>query len=220
MLIACWSVKGGSGTSTVAAALAIRLAQRQRTLLVDLCGDQPALLGLTEPSGPGFWDLARLGATSPGDAVARLEIPVAEQLSLLAAGEDVDGSSTGTPTRTDVSHVGRLLAADPRAVVLDCGVVGTGPAAVLAAEATRSLLVIRPCYLALRRAAPIVIRPSGVVIVREVGRALGAADVAAVIGAPIVAEIDVDPALARTIDAGLLVARLPRRVSQALRHAA
>ena len=62
MLLACWSVKGGSGTTVVAAALALLLAQRSPAgaLLADLAGqeglggDGAAVLGLDEPSSPGL----------------------------------------------------------------------------------------------------------------------------------------------------------------------
>ena len=52
----CWSAKGGSGTTVVAAALALVLARQQPTTLVDLAGDIPAALGLPQPSGPGVAD--------------------------------------------------------------------------------------------------------------------------------------------------------------------
>jgi hypothetical protein len=83
-----------------------------------------------------------------------------------------------------------------------------------------SLLVLRPCYLALRRAVAAPFRPSGVVLVREPGRALTRRDVEAVLGVPVRAEVDVDPAIARAVDAGLLTARLPRGLERALRDAA
>ena len=66
-------------------------------------------------------------------------------------------------------------------VVVDAGVLhsdnGLPPAAIelawkLAAEADRSILVTRACYLALRRTASLTLRPSGVVLVAEAGRAL------------------------------------------------
>ena len=74
----------------------------------------------------------------------------------------------------------------------------------------RSYLVVRNDYLALRRA--LVAPPTtGVVLVLEPDRSLGRRDVVDVIGVPIVAELAVSPAVARSIDAGLLVsARRPR----------
>ncbi len=53
-------------------------------------------------------------------------------------------------------------------------------------------------------------------LVDEPGRSLTAADVARAIGAPVVAEVAVDPAIARAVDAGLLAARLPRAMVKSL----
>ena len=80
-----------------------------------------------------------------------------------------------------------LLGADGRPVVVDCGTFGASepPPEVqveLAAAAACSLLVLRPCFLALRHAARMPLRATGVVLLTEAGRALGARDVAAVLG--------------------------------------
>ena len=83
-----------------------------------------------------------------------------------------------------------------------------------------SLLVVRPCFLALRRAVAAPVRPSGIVLVREAGRALTRRDVEEALQVPVRAEIDLEPAIARAVDAGLLATRLPRSLAQALRHAA
>jgi hypothetical protein len=91
---------------------------------------------------------------------------------------------------------------------------------VLAAAATVSLLVMRPCYLALRRAAAAPIAPSGVVVVHEPDRSLGVAEVEDVLGVPVVAEVAYDPAIARAVDSGLLGQRLPRGLERSLRDAA
>jgi hypothetical protein len=44
--------------------------------------------------------------------------------------------------------------------------------------------------------------------------------VEAAVGAPVVATLTLDPAVARAIDAGLLAARLPRLIQRQLRDAA
>ncbi|MFP5377593.1 MAG: hypothetical protein ACLGIO_12540, partial [Acidimicrobiia bacterium] len=133
--------------------------------------------------------------------------------------------------------VGPALAAalaGVRAVVVDAGVigggmggdgvggdgVGGGAAVELALAATASLLVLRPCFLALRRAVAAPLRPSGVVLVDEPGRSLGVADVEAALGVPTVAVVPWGPAVARRVDAGLLGASLPRNQARALRRAA
>jgi len=54
------------------------------------------------------------------------------------------------------------------------------------------------------------------VVVREPGRALSNDDVTRAIGAPLAAEVPVDPTIARSIDAGLLAARLPGELVRTL----
>jgi hypothetical protein len=86
--------------------------------------------------------------------------------------------------------------------------------------AEHSLLVTRPCFIALRRAQQLVVRPTGIVLVDEPGRALTSSDVEHALGVPVVAEVRLDPAVARAVDAGLMVARLPRSLVASLRCAA
>jgi hypothetical protein len=113
-----------------------------------------------------------------------------------------------------------VLAAAAVEVVVDAG-CGPPPPALVDGDA-RSLLVTRACYLALSRACRLP-RPDGVILVAESGRSLGIADVASAVGAPVVARVAVDPAIARAVDAGLLAAKLPHgmlKALQALRVAA
>ncbi|MDP9419577.1 MAG: hypothetical protein M3P53_05435 [Actinomycetota bacterium] len=216
VLIACWSAKGGSGTTVVSVALAACLARSSPSgaLLADLGGDVPAVLGLPEPSGPGLGEWLASGHGVPADALRRLEVPAPAGLAVLCTGSDLPSA----PGRAEV--LAAVLAADPRPVIVDCGSTGHVPGATLAASASASLLVLRPCYLALRHAVRAPLRPSGIILVREPGRSLGRRDVEEVVGAPVRAEIDVDPAIARAVDAGLWPLRLPRSVQRALRHAA
>ncbi len=216
MLIACWAANGGSGTTVVSVALATVLARGapQGALLVDLDGDVPAVLGIAEPSGPGIAGWLAAGAAVPPDALGRLELPVTEGLSLLPAG----GPLLPEGDRGEV--LAALLAVEDRPVVVDCGTDPTGPRLAVAAAASRSLLVLRPCYLALRRAMAAPLRPSGVILVDEPGRALGADDVGAVLGVPVRAVVAYEPRIARTVDAGLLVHRLPGSMARALGRAA
>lgn len=205
----CWAAKGGSGTTVVAAALALSVAPP--VVLVDLAGDLPAVLGLEAPAGPGVADWARSDA--PAERLADLAVPVGDGVALVPRG---DG-----PVDAGTDRWAELTATLSRAaarVVIDAG---TGcPPLVLHELADRSLLVTRSCYVALRRAVAMPVRPSGVVLVEEAGRALRAADVEAAIGAPVLATVGVDPAVARAVDAGLLTARLPRAIQRDLRGAA
>jgi hypothetical protein len=113
-----------------------------------------------------------------------------------------------------------LLSADDRDVVVDCGTDPSGVALVVAARASRSILVTRPCFLALRRCTTLPLRPSEVVLLTEPGRALGRTDVERTVGAPVVAEVAVDPQVARAVDAGLLTSRLPRAFAREVGRAA
>jgi hypothetical protein len=59
-----------------------------------------------------------------------------------------------------------------------------------------------------------------VVLVREPDRALDADDVGAVLGVPVRAVVPYDRRIARAVDAGLLVDRIPAGVARALGRAA
>jgi hypothetical protein len=72
----------------------------------------------------------------------------------------------------------------------------------------------------MRRAQALGIRPSGVVLVREHGRSIDRFAVADLVGAPVIAQIDHDPAIARAVDAGKLVRRTPRPLTRQLRSLA
>lgn len=238
MMICCWSSKGGSGTSVVAAALAVAAARRPHgSLLVDLCGDQPAVLGRSEPGGPGVLDWLSDGVDAPPDALGRLEIDVIPGLRLLPAGSadepgmvDDPGAAGGAgggganrdrDCREQAALLVHLLSSQQRQVVVDAGRVDGSPdtgAWMMATSAAVSLLVVRPCYLALRRAVASGVRPTAVVVVTEPWRALTSTDVADVVGAPVVAEIAVEGSVARAVDAGLLATRLPRLLDRALRE--
>ncbi|MGH9153294.1 MAG: hypothetical protein ACRD03_13055, partial [Acidimicrobiales bacterium] len=89
MLVACWSVKGGSGTTVVAAALAMVLASADAkgVTLVDLGGDLPAALGVPEPAGPGVGEWLGAGDGVGPDALRRLEVEVAPGVALVTRGD-------------------------------------------------------------------------------------------------------------------------------------
>lgn len=219
MLISCWSAKGGAGTTVVAAALALTLARSRPSgaLLADFGGDAAAVLGVPEPDGPGIRDWLRAGPRATPDSLGRLEVDVGPGLALLPqGGPAIDPSRPGPASADPVPVIGPLLAADARDVVADCGTLlgpegwDQGVRALVATAAPTSLLVTRPCYVALRRALRCPIRPTGVVVVREPGRALGPAEVEDVVGVEVVACVEVDAAVARAVDAGILAARLPR----------
>lgn len=222
MLISAWSAKGGAGTTVVTVGLAAALQERtgDDVLLVDLAGDLPAAMGAAEPA-TGLTDWMAAGPDVTLDALARLEVATPmRHVGLLPLGN----ARAWSPDRLG-ALVG-ILAADSRTVVVDAGVlsrlagdqIGMGEA--VTARADVSLLVTRACYLALRRAMQLGRRPDGVVVVRENGRALDGGDVQRLLDAPVVAKVDIDPAVARLVDSGLLASRPPRGFTRSLRRAA
>ena len=84
MLIACWSVKGGSGTTVVATVLALLHARAGGALVADLVGDVPAALGIPEPPGPGLAAWLAAADDVGADALDRLAVAVAPGLDLHA----------------------------------------------------------------------------------------------------------------------------------------
>lgn len=203
MLTVCWSPKGGVGTSVVAAALAIRTAAAgTQTLLVDLDGDQPSILGVDTPPGPGIGDWMEAGSEVPVDALAELETDVVDHLRLLHRG---DPAGLARPDRLEV--LAAVLAGSSRAVIVDAGRSSEMGRWWSAGDA--SVLVIRPCYLGLRRVGRLA-SDCEVVVVDEPGRALTVADVNAATGASLRCRLPWDPAVARAVDAGILASRMPR----------
>lgn len=211
MLTLCWSAKGGSGTTSVAAALA--LAHDRPTLLIDLCGDLGLALGLGDSDLPQLPDW--IASDAPADRLHHLERAVVANVSLISSPEPVARGLRAERWSELAAHLRRE--ALTREVVVDAG---TGaPPAPLVAGADRSLLVTRACYLSLRRAARITTRPTGVVLIDEPGRSLSSDDIVAALGVPVVATILADPKIARAIDAGLMVSRLPHACLDELRAA-
>ncbi len=107
-----WSAKGGVGTTVVATAVALASADSRSTLLVDLAGDVELLFGRAPArTGLGQWLDAE---NPPPDALSRLEIDLAPNLSLLpwgqesgdgrleeAAGRTEDGGNESAPPVTE-----------------------------------------------------------------------------------------------------------------------
>jgi hypothetical protein len=153
------------------------------------------------------------------DALERLLVPVTSDLTLLP-----QGSSRVEPWAPSRARaLADALDALRRRVVVDAGSRSAcdeaGRHQCLVEELARrgtSLLVTRACYLSLRRAVRSELRPDAAVLVVEPGRSLDAAAVADVLGVPVTARIDLDPAVARAVDAGLLVRRTPRPLARAV----
>jgi len=177
-----------------------------------LAGDIPSALGIAEPSGEGISNW--LQQQQP-PTIQSLQIPVTARVSLIPRGDGplmhhalTTEHCNALATELDTSH---------ELTVVDAG---SGHIPQLVNNATTSLLVIRPCYLALRKAAHLAVKPHGIVLINEPGRSLGKRDVESVVGAPVLVELPLDPTIARCVDAGLLASRIPTLLSQHLAHVA
>ena len=219
MIVCFWSPKGGSGTSVIAAAAALVLAREAPARLADLAGDQPAVLGLAADPDQGLRDWLRAGPEAPSDALDRFAIDAGSRLTLLPSGlTDASGASPEAG-----AALGVALRADPRSTVVDVGVLteGRDPALhALVEVADASVIVVRGCYLALRRAVRVELTDAaaGAMFVEEGGRALGTHDVANVLGVPVLATVALRASTARAVDAGVLPTRLPDALARPVRE--
>lgn len=162
-------VKGGQGTSLIAAAYALTLAKQEPVRLLSHDVDTT---------------LAMLGEASSTDR------PVKINDNLWVSNID--------DYREECHYV------------IDAGFE-------LPAFSQRILLVLRPCYLALRKAMNAPFTADGIVLVGEPQRALQKADVEDVTGIKVITEIPWKPAISTAVDAGLLAARLPTTLERAMR---
>jgi len=197
----------------VSAALALTLAQRNTATvrIVDLAGDIPSALGIAEPSGEGVMNWLQQQHVP----IQSLQIPVTARVSLIPRGND--SLLHHNLTAEHCNSLATELDTSNELTVVDAG---SGHIPQLINNATTSLLVIRPCYLALRKAAHLSVKPHGIVLINEPGRSLGKRDVESVVGAPVLVELPLDPTIARCVDAGLLASRIPTVLSQHLAHVA
>lgn len=204
MSIIFTSPKGGNGTTVIAASYALLSAHRgQKTVIIDLCGDIPATLGMPEPSGPGINDWLSETYSSHNESLFSLGQELSDNVLVVHRGSQF---ITGEP-RWDA--LAECLAHSKFAVVLDAGVAVVPP--VLAQAVTTVATVVKPCYLTLRRAINVT-KPITVYVVKEEGRALTVDDVKHVLGVSMATVVPYNPAIARAVDAGLL----PSRVVQLL----
>jgi hypothetical protein len=209
-LTVCWSAKGGTGTTVVAACWALEASMP--SVLVDIAGDLHLALGIPAPSGQGLSDWFE------SDAPPRSVLDLAIQLD--ATTRLIPRGPTPIPYRAPRwAELGRWMAASDLEFVADAGLgptpVGFPPGDALVdggRPQARSLLVTRACYIALARAQSLGERPDGIVLIEESGRGLSAADIARSLNAPIVAKIAYDPLIGRATDCGLLAGKLPRSI--------
>jgi hypothetical protein len=211
MLLALWSPKGGSGTSVLAAACALMLAREGGgARLADLGGDQPAIFGLGTEPDPGLADWLAAGVEAPPDALERLSVAAASGIVLVPRGA-AERALAPVPAAEAGAALAVVLRDGPVPTVVDVGTPITAAGRALVEVADVSVLVIRSCYLALRRAvrSPLVERAAGVALFEEPNRSLGPRDVRDVLDLPVLARVPVRSSVARAVDAGVLATRMP-----------
>jgi len=211
------SPKGGCGASVVSTALAALLStavidrdRRLSTRLVDLGGDQPAILGVgTPPHGITNWLV-----DAAGQRLADLTAPVTDQLSIVPFGSGRLPPSDSAAWSVFASALTHDTSAHH--TVIDAGLV-TLPDS-LYEHSDLHIVVVQPCYLALRRAVvdPRLKQVDGLVVVRPPHRVLNDRDVENVLGVSVLASVPVDHDVARRVDSGLLHSRLPEVLRLAL----
>ncbi len=211
MLLALWSPKGGSGTSVLVAAAALVLARRaEGARVADLVGDQPAIFGLASDPEAGLSEWLAAGAAAPVDALARFSVVAAPGVALLPKGSD-ERVLAPLPSAEAGAALAVALRDGSVPTIVDAGRAEQPAHRAIVEVADASVVVLRGCYLALRRAvhSPLLARSAGVVLVEEGGRSLGASEVADVLDRPVIARLPVRAPIARAVDAGVLASRLP-----------
>ena len=193
------SPKGGNCTTVTATAYALLVAARgTHTVLIDLCGDVPAAAGMAEPTTPGINDWLSESSTSDAQTLVTLGTPFDNGLVIVHRGSSF---VEGQPRWSDLANAISTL---PMNIVIDAGT--TFLPDELRRAVTHVTMVVKPCYLSLRRASRMQ-RPTQLFVVCEESRALTIKDVGHVLGMPVTCEIPYTSAISRAVDAGMLPSR-------------
>jgi len=223
MLIALWSATGGSGTSVLTTACALVLARQAREAghatgvrVADLAGDLPAVFGLGADPDVGLADWLDAGPEAPTEALDRLLVEIAPGVALLPRGRGPRIATT-LPAPESGAALAVALGLGSLPVLVDCGTAREPAVRAVVEVADVAIVVLRGCYLALRRAvhAPPLEHTAGVVLLDEAGRSLGANEIGEVLDLPVLARIPVKDTIARAVDAGVLPTRLPEPLARA-----
>jgi hypothetical protein len=193
------SPKGGNCTTVTATAYALLLAASGTpTVLIDLCGDIPAAAGMAEPTTPGVNDWLGESSTSNAQSLVTMGTPFDNDLVIVHRGSSF---VEGQPRWADLANAITTL---PMNIIIDAGTSFIPDE--LRQAVSHITMVVKPCYLSLRRASRMQ-RPTQLFVVCEDGRALTRKDVGHVLGMPVTCEIPYTPAISRAVDAGMLPTR-------------
>lgn len=200
--------RGGQGTTTVATVLAVLSAGHQPTLLTTTQVDD--VCALTGTPRPG---MSSTTSICPNLTLTSAAQPTRDHHGQLTRSIGGEGGRDTRPHLADGPGANEAGCWQAGVSVVDLGrldQVNDAESQDQEADVVRWLVVRGPCYLSLRAAVEHRWEPDGIVLLTEPGRALSAADVSDVLGAPVVAQVPVEAAVARVIDAGLLLARIHR----------
>ncbi len=218
MVITGWSVKGGSGTTVVCAALAATLARTAPTVLVDLCGDAPALFGRATVHRQGLLDWITADGSVGPEAIGNLidQSRRGDGPDLLAASapdSSEDWAAPLTVRQRQRLEVGMgWLAETYDRVVVDAGSLRETAADVVIGLSTASVLVIRPCTMSVRAALRSKRSVVGTVVVGSGSGSLRAHDLEALLGVPVFGHVPTDRSIPAAVDAGTFGVRIPRQL--------
>jgi hypothetical protein len=175
------------------------------------------VFGLGADPEVGLADWLAAGVEAPTDALDRLLVEVAPGVALLPCGGIALTPTSAAPEAGAALAVGLASATSP--VLVDCGTARAPALQAVVEVADVALVVLRSCYLSLRRAvnSPCLRHTAGVVLLDESERTIGASQIGDVLDLPVLARIAVDARIARAVDAGVLSTRLPDPLARAAR---
>ncbi len=230
MVIAGWSVKGGSGTTVMCAALAAVWSRSVPTVLVDLCGDAPALFGRSTAPKRGLLDWSHAHSSVGPRSLADLidASTVRGTPDLLCLGEAQQSAASGGRAPATKDQLSRLeegvlwLAQAYDRVVIDAGSAVDAHANAVVDLSTVGLLMMRPCTITIRAALQSRRAVMGAVLNGSGGGTLRAHDVEALLGVPVFGHVPSVRAIPAAVDAGTFGNRIPRQLHapvRAIHHA-
>jgi Mrp family chromosome partitioning ATPase len=230
MVITMWSVKGGSGVSTLCTVVAAALngSSPESALLVDmgdgdlrgmLSGDSPGVQThvVGAESGTGFCDWVVADETLDPSALQRL---ISTHPTPLLTG----GNSNELFAHQQLNRLTEgldWLATQYAHVVIDAGSPGsslrTSTSTTTINAAALSVLVLRPCLLSLRKAVASTLPATAAVLLGQPGSTLRASDIESSLGIPVVATIPFSPPVNRATESSRLFSHPPRAIKRSIR---
>ena len=208
-LVVCWGTKGGVGTSTIAASLALRSSKHSPTLIVDLQRDQWPVL-ISYPTIGSYDSPATIKPSHVEDPQALIDYSghrITADLKLLYLHEYT------YPVEEDRLADFLVSAASVANVVVDAGTDTMGVAERLEDRGAHRLAVMRRCNLAV--AGTKVRREyDEIVVVSEPDRTITVEELTRFYDPVPVREVPYDIAVSRSVDYGMSHAAVPSSLAR------